>query len=189
LPSAVSFRYARALVDVVTSPGYSGATELPLLTSRLQDFSQLVEQNAELRILFSTPAIPMKQKLAVLSEIAQEVGIQEVPRNFLRVVLEHERFPVLGEIVEAFELLLNEKLGIVVAQVASARALDDVERQELEKALRIRTGKKVQMRFSVDPSLIGGVTAQVGSTIYDGSVRGQLDRLRSELSGRGTSSL
>jgi F-type H+-transporting ATPase subunit delta len=83
---------------------------------------------------------------------------------------------------------LNERLGIVVAQISSAHALGDAEKQELEKALRVRTGKQVRMRFSIDSGLIGGVTAQVGSTIYDGSVRGQLDRLRSELAGRATSS-
>jgi len=188
LPSAVSFRYARALVDVVTSHEGPGAGDPRALTSQLEDFSQLMEQNAELRILFSTPAIPMKKKLAVLSEIVPKMGLQAVVRNFLSVVLEHERFSVLDEIVEAFELLLNERLGIVVAQVSSARALGEAEKQELEKALRDRTGKQVQMSFSLDPGLVGGVTAQVESTIYDGSVRGQLERLRSELAGRATSS-
>jgi F-type H+-transporting ATPase subunit delta len=159
-----------------------------VLASQLQEFSQLMQQNAELRILFSTPAIPMNKKLAVLSGIAPRTGIQKVAQSFLSVVLEHERFPVLGEIVDAFELLLNERLGIVVAQISSAHALGDAEKQELEKALRVRTGKQVRMRFSIDSGLIGGVTAQVGSTIYDGSVRGQLDRLRSELAGRATSS-
>jgi F-type H+-transporting ATPase subunit delta len=173
---------------VVTTPDFPGTGDLPVLTSQLQEFSQLMQQNAELRILFSTPAIPMKKKLAVLSGIAPKMEIQKVAQSFLSVVLEHERFPVLGEIVDAFELLLNERLGIVVAQISSAHALGDEEKRELEKALRVRTGKQVQMRFSLDPGLIGGVTAQVGSTIYDGSVRGQLDRLRSELAGRATSS-
>lgn len=183
LPSAVSFRYARALVDVVTGSGSSVVGDPHLLTSQLGEFAQLIEENAELKILFITPAIPLKKKLAVLSEIAPRLGLEAVTQNFLGVVLEHDRFPILGEIVEAFELLLNERLGIVVAQVSSARALEDAEKQELEKALRQCTGKRVQMHFSLDPGLIGGVTAQVGSTIYDGSVRGQLERLRAELAG------
>jgi len=188
MPSAVSFRYARALVDVVTTPPAPGAGDPRTLTSQLQDFSQLMEQNAELQILFTTPAIPLKKKLAVLSEIAPKMGLQTVAQNFLIVVLQHERFAVLSEIVEAFELLLNERLGIVVAQVSSARALAEAEKLELEKALRECTGKQVQMNFSLDPGLIGGVSAQVGSTIYDGSVRGQLDRLRAELAGQASSS-
>ena len=188
MPSAVSFRYARALVDVVTRPGGPGAGDPRILTSQLQEFEQLLQQNAELKILFTTPAIPRKKKLAVLSEIAPKMGLEAVAQNFLSVVLEHERFPYLGEMVEAFELLLHERLGIVVAQVSSARALGNAEKQELEKALCERTGKQVQMNFSLDPGLIGGVTAQVGSTIYDGSVRGQLERLRAELAGPAASS-
>lgn len=185
MPSAVSFRYARALVDVVTSPG---AGDPRILTAQLREFEELLQQNAELKILFTTPAIPLKKKLAVLSEIARKMDLRAVAQNFLSVVLEHERFSVLGEIVEAFELLLNERLGIVVAQVSSARALGDAEKQELEKALRERTGKQVQLSFSLDSELIGGVIAQVGNTIYDGSVRGQLERLRQELAGQALSS-
>ena len=188
MPSAVSFRYARALVDVVTTPAGPGAGDPRILTSQLQEFEQLYQQNAELKILFTTPAIPLKKKLATLSEIATKMDLQAVTQNFLSVVLEHERFSVLGDIVEAFELLLNERLGIVVAQVSSARSLGDTEKQELEKALCERTGKQVQLSFSLDPELIGGVTAQVGSTIYDGSVRGQLERLRKELAGQMASS-
>jgi len=116
------------------------------------------------------------------------MGVHPLAQNFLAVVLEHDRFVLLGEIVEAFELLLNERMGIVVAEVSSARELGDAEKQALETALRQRTGKQVQMSYSLDPALIGGVTAQVGSTIYDGSVRGQLERLRAELAGQTTSS-
>ena len=186
MPSAVSLRYARALVDVVTSPGGFTAGDPRTLTAQLEEFEQLLEQNTELKILFTTPAIPVAKKMAVLAEIAPKMGIAQVAHNFLAVVLEHERFSLLGEIVEAFELLLNERLGVVVAQVSSARALGEAEKQDLETALRKRTGKQVQMSFSLDPSLIGGVSAQVGSTIYDGSVRGQLERLRAALAGQAT---
>lgn len=186
MPSAVSFRYARALVDVVTSPGAPAAGDPRVLAGQLKEFAQVLEQNSELKILFATPAISAARKLTVLSEIAPKMGLNAVAHNFLGVVLEHERFAMLADIVEAFELLLNERLGIVVAQVSSARALGDTEKQALETALRQRTGKQVQMKFSLDPTLIGGVTAQVGSTIYDGSVRGQLERLRAELAGPAT---
>ena len=188
MPSAVSFRYARALVDVATSSAGPSAGDPRVLTSQLRDFSQLMEQNAELPILFTTPAIPLKKKLAVLSEITSKMGLQAMAQNFLSAVLQHERFSGLDEMVEAFELLLNERLGIVVAHVTSARALGETEKQELAKALQERTGKQVQMSFSLDPALIGGVSAQVGSTIYDGSVRGQIDRLRAELAGQASSS-
>jgi F-type H+-transporting ATPase subunit delta len=101
--------------------------------------------------------------------------------SFLLVVLQHDRMAHLAEIAEAFDSLLNERLGIVVAAVRSARPLEEPEKQELASALRARTGKQVEMTFTLDPGLIAGVVAQVGSTIYDGSVRGQLERLRIDL--------
>jgi F-type H+-transporting ATPase subunit delta len=180
VPSAVSFRYARALVDVATEPGKTQG-DPQLLTAQLKEFAELLDANAELKILFETPAVAVAKKIAVLGEIAQKMGLQQVVQNFLSVVLEHERIGHLAEIIEAFEQLLNERLGIVVAEVSSASALAEAERKELEQALRARTGKQVRMNFSLDPALIGGVTAKVGSTIYDGSVRGRLERLRAEL--------
>jgi F-type H+-transporting ATPase subunit delta len=91
--------------------------------------------------------------------------------------------PLLGDMISSFEQLLNERLGIVDARITSAKPLADADKEQLDRALRARTGKQVRMSFSLDPNLIGGVLAQVGSTIYDGSVRGQLERLRSELAG------
>ncbi|HWP85661.1 MAG TPA: ATP synthase F1 subunit delta [Terriglobia bacterium] len=184
MPSAVSLRYARALVEVVAPPGGPGAADPQALSSQLREFAELVRQNQELTILFATPAIPLPKKRAVLAELASRLGLGPVAQNFLGVVLAHDRFPLLRDIVNAFDQLLQERLGIVEAQVTSARALGEAEKEALEQALRQRTGKQVRLHFSLDPALIGGVTAQVGSTIYDGSVRGQLERLRADLAGR-----
>jgi F-type H+-transporting ATPase subunit delta len=189
MPSAVAFRYARALVDVVTAPGAVAAPRDPRAVGiQLAEFEQLLQQNAELRILFATPAIPAAKKNAVLGGIVPILELQPFTHRFLSVVLQHDRISLLGEITEAYEFLLNERLGVVVAQVTSARALGETEKQELAGALRARTGKQVQMTFALDPGLIGGAVAQVGSTIYDGSVRGQLDRLRAELAGQAATS-
>ena len=180
MPSAVSTRYARALVDAVMDP--KGPTPDPhRIAAQLKDFAQLLRQSAELRVLFATPAVPLPKKRSVLAEIAPLIPLDSLTHNFLGVLLQNERMPLLGDMVEAFEQLVNERLGVVVAEISSARALGDAEKQELDRALRTRTGKQVQMSFSLDPSLIAGVLARVGSTIYDGSVRGQLERLRSEL--------
>src|SRR5262249_53422777 len=143
--------------------------------------AQLLQQNADLRILFATPAVPLPKKRAVLAEIAPMIPLDSLTHNFLGVLLHNERMPLLNDMTEAFDQLVNERLGIVIAEISSARPLGDAEKQELDRALRARTGKQVQMSFSLDPSLIAGVQARVGSTIYDGSVRGQLERLRSEL--------
>ena len=182
MPSAVSFRYARALVDVAVVPGAVGDPRA--ITAQLQEFTQVLQQNAELQILFTTPAITTARKLSVLAQIAPIMKLSPLAHNFLSVVLQHDRILLLSDFVEAFEVLLNERLGVVIAEIRSARALGEAEKQELGQALRTRTGKQVQMNFSLDPSLIGGALAQVGTTIYDGSVRGQLERMRAELAGQ-----
>jgi F-type H+-transporting ATPase subunit delta len=189
MPSAVAFRYARALVDVVTAPGAAAPPRDPrAVGSQLAEFEQVLRQNAELQILFATPAIPTAKKIAVLGSLAPMAGLEPLAQRFLSVVLQHERISLLAEITEAYQLALNERLGVVVAQVTSARPLGEAEKQQLSSALRARTGKQVQMTFALDPGLIGGVVAQVGSTIYDGSVRGHLERLRAELASQAGSS-
>ena len=180
MPSAVSFRYARALADTV---GNQAARDPQAIASQLEEFHALLSGSGELRILFSTPAVTAEKKKAVLAELAQAMGLEPVTRNFLNVVIDHDRMGLLGEIAEAFEALLNERLGIAVAEVTAARPLEEAEKQELTSALAAKTGKQIRLNFSLDPSLVGGIVARVGSTIYDGSVRGQLRRLRAELVG------
>ena len=82
------------------------------------------------------------------------------------------------EIAAAFRTLLDERLGVAVAEIRTARPLDEAEKQELAGALRVRTGRDVRMKYALDPAVIGGAVARVGGTIYDGSVQGQLERLR-----------
>ena len=180
MPSALALRYARALADVVTLPGVA-ARDPRRVGEQLREFDQMLGDHAELQILFTTPAIPEGKKRAVLSELAPMLGLEKHTLSFLLVVLQHDRMAHLAEIAEAFDSLLNERLGIVVAAVRSARPLEEQEKQELASALRARTGKQVEMTFALDPGLIAGVVAQVGSTIYDGSVRGRLERLRADL--------
>lgn len=182
MPSTVSLRYARALVDALTGQraGVSPAA-LEAVPDQLDAFESLLRENADLRILFSTPAISTVKKRAVLAELAPRLGLDPLTKNFLSVVIHHDRMNLIGEIAAAFRTLLDERTGVAVAEITTARPLDETEKQDLAAALAARTGRQVRMQFSLDPALIGGVTARVGSTIYDGSVRGQLARLRADL--------
>ena len=182
MPSTVSLRYARALVDALTGQrdGASPAS-LSAIPEQVDAFEALLNENAELRILFSTPAISTAKKRSVLSELAAKLELAPLTKNFLNVVIQHDRMNLLGEIAAAFRTLLDERTGVAVAEITTASPLDDAAKQELAGALAARTGRQVRLKFSLDPALIGGVTARVGSTIYDGSVRGQLDRLRADL--------
>lgn len=184
MPSVVSFRYAIALADTLASPG-PGKTAIDpqVVAAQLAQFNAVFTENNELRIVFSTPAVGTDKKKTILTQVTSDMGLDSITTNFLNVVMDHERMDLLGEIAEAFEAILNERLGIAVAEITTARPLEEVEKQELSGALSAKTGKKIRMNFSLDPHLIGGVVVRIGSVIYDGSVRGSLNRLRAELAG------
>jgi len=182
MPSTVSLRYARALVDALTGQRVAAsAAALEQIPAQLDEFEALLRENHELRILFSSPAVSTVKKRSVLAELGSRLKLEQLTRNFLNVVIQHDRMNLIGEITAAFRTLLDERTGMAVAEVTTARPLDDAAKQELAEALSARTGRQVRMKFALDPALIGGVTARVGSTIYDGSVRGQLERLRADL--------
>ena len=116
-----------------------------------------------------------------MARLVDPMGVSKAVRNFLFVVIDHRRIHDLPSIVEAFDVLLDERLGYVRANVESAHALNDSQRASLESELSRISGKKAKVAFATDSSLIGGVVARVGGKVYDGSVRGQLERLRLKL--------
>jgi len=184
MPTAVSLQYARALADIVIGPPAADRKIDPhRIQAQLKEVNTLLDENAELRILFSTPAVAAAKKKAVLEELAAPLGLDSVTHNFLNVVIDHDRMALLGEIAEAFEALLDERLGVAVAEITTAKVLAEEKKKELEAALRVLTGREVRVSFSLDLALIGGIQARIGGTIYDGSVRGQLERIRTELAG------
>lgn len=109
--------------------------------------------------------------------------IDEAVRNFACLVVDHRRWEILQEIERSFGAELNARLGIAEAEITSVRPLSATEKKELTAVLERRTGKKIEARFEEDATLLGGATVRVGSTIYDGSVREQLTRLREQLEG------
>jgi F-type H+-transporting ATPase subunit delta len=141
----------------------------------------MVAQSGELRTALMTPAIPTSRKRAVMAKLLDELGASPYVRNFIYVVINHRRIAMLDEMSEAFELALDERMGFARAEVVSAAAVDEKRSAELESELSRLTGKRMRLRFRVDPELLGGVTARIGSTLYDGSLRGQLQQLRREL--------
>jgi F-type H+-transporting ATPase subunit delta len=182
VPSTVAFRYATALADTLASPGAGRPTFDPeKVATELEQFSKLYTENHELRVVFSTPAVSIEKKKTILAKLAPGAGLDAIATNFLNVVIDHDRMELLGEIVEALQHILHERLGTAVAEVTTARPLGEDEQRQLAAALSAKTGKKIEMNFSLDPKLIGGVVARVGSVIYDGSVKGYLNRLRTEL--------
>jgi F-type H+-transporting ATPase subunit delta len=179
MPHAVSMRYARALADAVLDP--KSGLEAGRAWQELRSFAELVRDNAELRNVLMSPAVSPARKRAVVSRFAGILSASRLVRNFLFVLIDRRRIALLDEVVDAFEAEIDARLGIVRAQVISAAPLDEPQRAEMQAALGRLAGKQVRANFDVDPALIGGAVARIGSTIYDGSVRGQLDALRTRL--------
>jgi F-type H+-transporting ATPase subunit delta len=181
--SAVASRYASALADVVTDA--NSALRPQDAVAELRSFEALLQSSPELQNALTTPAIPGNRKKAVVGRFADLLKLSKITRNFLFVLIDRRRITSLSEIIQSFDQLVDERLGFARAEVASAQELTETQRTALNAQLERLTGKRIRMRFHVDESLIGGVVARIGSTVYDGSLRGQLasleHRLRAEV--------
>lgn len=182
MPQAVATRYARALADSVLDPKNQIDPQGAL--AELRSFSGMLAESPELKNVLLSPAVTPARKRAVLDRFAQSVPFSRIVRNFFFVLVDHRRIDLVDEITEAFASVLDERMGVVQADVRSATPLSDGRQQELQVELSRLAGKQVRGAFSVDSSLIGGVVARIGSTVYDGSVRTQLESLRERLTGR-----
>jgi F-type H+-transporting ATPase subunit delta len=177
--STVATRYANALADVVAAPG---SALRPLDAAlELRAIADTIQGSVELRHTLATPAVPVNRKRAVVGRIAGILKLSPMMRNFLFVLVDHGRMGALPEIAQRFEEIADERLGFARADVATPREFEDAGRAALNGALDRLTGKRVRMRFAIDESLIGGAIARIGSTVYDGSVRGQLKSLERRL--------
>jgi F-type H+-transporting ATPase subunit delta len=179
ISSVVVNRYANALADVILAPGSD--VKPPAAIEQLRAFDATVQGSSDLRNVLASPAIPIARKQAVIKDIARILGLARVVRNFVLVLSDHRRATALAQMVDAFEMLLDERLGFVRAEVVSPFELPPIDRDELSGRLGKLAGAPVRMRFAIDPDLIGGVTAKIGSRVYDGSVRGQLAGMRKRL--------
>lgn len=175
--SAVASRYARALADVVMERKLDTNQAI----QNLDSVAELFKSSAELRTLFENPAVAADQKLKLVDSLASRLGIGKEIRNFIAVLLDKNRSSLLPEIAEQFKTEINERLGFAEAEVTSVRELQSDERAALEQKISAVTGKQIRARYRQDASLLGGVRVKVGSTIYDGSVRGELERMKAAL--------
>lgn len=173
--AAVDLRYARALEQVVLEQKLARED----VKRQLEDFLATFRESAQLREVLEDPSISQDQKVRLLDALAGRVGLSGTVRNFVAVVTSHERLHELPEIVEAYLQLADKDSGVVEAEVTSARALDESGRRALESSVaRMSGGTQVRATYREDPSLLGGAVVKVGSTVYDGSVRGQLEQIK-----------
>src|SRR3954452_11789341 len=176
--ASVASTYARAFADVV----FDSHLDATRAIGELRRIAGLFTENLELRRVWENPAVPAEQKRKLLDAIVQREGIEKPVRNLVAVLMDHRRLPFLGRIVEQLEKEIDARMGFAEALVSSARELEDAEKRALEGQIEKATGKKVRARYGLDRALLGGAVVRVGSTIYDGSVKGQLEKIREAIS-------
>jgi F-type H+-transporting ATPase subunit delta len=172
--ASVSSTYARAFADVVLSAHLDASRAV----GGLREIARLLSENAILKRVWENPAVPAEQKRKVLDAIVQREGIDKPVRNLVAALIDHRRVGFLPRIIEQLEKELDARLGFAEAQISSVRELAEAEKRALEAQVAKTTGKKVRAQYALDSSLLGGAVVRVGSTIYDGSVKGQLEKIR-----------
>ena len=177
--ASVASTYARAFADVVLN----SKLDAQRATGGLRRIETLLHESAELRRVWENPAVPAEQKRNLLNVIAQREEIEKPVRNLLAVLIDHRRMQFLDAIIQQFEKELDRRLGFAEAEITTVRELADTEKRMLAGQVEKLTGKKVRATFDQDASLLGGVVVRVGSTIYDGSVKGRLEKIRAQIAG------
>ncbi len=176
--ASVASTYARAFADVVLHDRLDADRSV----AELRAIANLLAKSIELRRIWENPAVPADQKRRVLDVIAERDGISRQVRNLVAVLIDHRRTHFLEPIINQLEKELDARLGFADAEITSTRPMGDSEKHAFESQIARLTGKKVRAHYTQDASLLGGAIVRLGSTIYDGSVRGQLERIKEAIS-------
>jgi F-type H+-transporting ATPase subunit delta len=169
-------RYAKALLQIGDQQG-----NVPQLQQELDTIAAAVAANADLMRLVASPLVLPRKKAEVFETILAAAKVSETLRHFFRVVAEAGRLNLLPDLRRTFADLVDERAGIVEAKVVSAQPLTEAQSQALVVSLAARTGKTIRLSWSQDATLLGGLKVQVGSTVLDASLQGQLRQLKTQL--------
>jgi F-type H+-transporting ATPase subunit delta len=175
--SVLSLRYAHAFASV-TAASHLDTTAAQ---QQLGDFSKTFAGSRELREVLMNPSIANEQKLKVLDAIAGRIGMFPQVRNFLAVIMHHQRLHELDEILTEYHAVADEQSKLTEAEITSAYPLNDQDRAELEAEVARLAGGRIRATYRQDASLLGGAVVRIGSTVYDGSIRAQLQQLKQRL--------
>lgn len=183
MAEALAIHYAKALADAVfaqkTPPEERLTPEQAV--DQVKQAETLIRESKDLERALLSPAVTKSRKSAVIATLSDQLGIHRIIRNFLLVVVTHRRVYELSAIRRQFELVIDERLGWIPAEIFSARELEPAQREEIERALGTKTGKFIRAHYKVDPSLLAGVRAYVASKEYDASLRGKFESMRQRL--------
>jgi F-type H+-transporting ATPase subunit delta len=174
----VARRYATALADVVIQ-----RNEARQVQDELSQWETMMQSNASLMEVFGNPTIAYEKKQSVLSTLIARTRVSPLTANFLKVLLQNHRLNDLAEVNKRFAQVIDERAGVVSAEVRTVNPVPESSQQALREKLTALTGKDVRLSFITDEELIGGIVTRIGSTIYDGSVRSQLQEVKEQLAG------
>jgi F-type H+-transporting ATPase subunit delta len=175
--SVISLRYAHAFASVAASSHLDAAAA----QQQLSDFSGTLAGSRELREVLMNPSITTEQKLKVLDAITARIGMFPQVRNFIAVIMDHQRLDELNEILAEYHAVADEQSNMAEAEITSAHPLNDQDRAELEAQVAKLAGGRVRATYYQDATLLGGAIVRIGSTVYDGSIRAQLQQLKQKL--------
>ncbi len=176
IAASIAKRYAKALAEVAAV-----SDELDGVRQDLRALADVFREHRDLRQFVSNPTVSRRDATAVVTDVAAAMRVRPLTVTFLQVLVETGRLAGLEAILRAFELLADERLGRVKAVVTSAAPLPADAQEGLRRRLSDLTGKDVYLELRQDPALLGGVVTQMGSRVYDGSLKMQLARLRDEM--------
>ncbi|HBA88915.1 MAG TPA: F0F1 ATP synthase subunit delta [Geobacter sp.] len=171
--NAIAKRYAKALVQIGSEAG-----SVEGFSSELTRFSALLTDSRELSAIFANPAYGIEAKKEILKDLVAKLSITPMISNMLMLLLERGRISVLPLIAESYGAFADELSGVIRPTLSSGLPLEAAQIEEIRSALAKSTGKKVELKVEVDPSLIGGVVTKIGGKVFDGSVRTQLARIQ-----------
>jgi len=173
---SASLQYANAMADIALAQGAAEAA-----AKQLHDFGAAYAESAELRTFLASPAVSIEAKHAVIEKIVARLGASKIIRNFLFVIADHRRTQLIPEVIAAFHEVIRHRQGIAEAEISSAIELTGAQKKEVATTLAWLTGKKIEAKYALEPTLLGGVVVRIGDTIYDGSLRSRLNEMRARL--------
>jgi len=176
IPSAILGRYSRSLAEIAFEENLEQA-----VSEDLKTFSEIFHAVPDLLDVFHAPAIPRETKEKLLAELTAKYPVSPITSNFLRILLQHNRIRYFQQIADGYARSVNERKGIVSARVTAAVPISSGNLKALEAKLAGITGKFVSVESRTDANLLGGVVVQIGSTVFDGSIRTQLAEMRRRL--------
>jgi F-type H+-transporting ATPase subunit delta len=172
----IAKRYAKALVELSEEKKIVDKTKADLAS-----FMSAVEALPAMQKLFSSPVFTPEHKKAVITELSGKIGMQPTTQRFIEHLAETGRIRYVKEVYEAFLEILADRLNRASVRLTTAAAVNPADLTDIKKKLEVLTGKQVDIEAKVDAGLIGGARAQIGSVIYDGTIKNQLNKMRNQL--------